>query len=113
MTGTKRGDDTAERQRIEDDIANYGCHLVSTRDDGYLPAFVYTIGLCELFGHPELICFGLKRSDGRNIQPRNGINSNRGQLTAGKQYTGFLQGYPIQFWRQQKNTTPYYEGYGG
>ena len=45
---------------VNDNIENYGCHLTFIEADNYLPTFVYSIGLFKKFGHPEIICFGLK-----------------------------------------------------
>ena len=60
MTAEHNEHDIEAKQAILDNIEKYGCHLTLIEADNYLPAFVYSIGLFEKFGHPELICFGLK-----------------------------------------------------
>jgi hypothetical protein len=42
------------------DIATYGLHVISVPGTHYLPSFTYSVGLLETYGHPEIICFGLK-----------------------------------------------------
>jgi hypothetical protein len=46
-------------QRVVDDVARYGWHLVGVNADLDGPAFAYTIGLVRTLGHPEVIMFGL------------------------------------------------------
>jgi len=53
-------DDAQERKEILKNIEEYGCHLILIEGDNYCPAFVYSIGLYQKFGHPEIICFGLR-----------------------------------------------------
>ncbi len=43
-----------DKQQILQNIEQYGCHLVLIEADNYLPAFVYSIGLYQKFGHPEI-----------------------------------------------------------
>jgi len=50
--------DEAE-QRLLDDIANFGWHLIAINVSEHGPAFVYSIGMMETLGHPEIIMFGL------------------------------------------------------
>ena len=50
--------DPAE-QKLVDDIANHGWHLVCVAAEGSEPAFVYSVGFMETFDHPEIIVFGL------------------------------------------------------
>ena len=46
-------------QSIIDNIREYGWHCTSVGGDEDSPAFSYSIGLWESFGHPELVIFGL------------------------------------------------------
>lgn len=46
------------RKEIVDNIEKYGCHVIMVSGD-HLPGSVYSIGLYEKFGHPEIICFGM------------------------------------------------------
>lgn len=90
--------EAASRQRIVDNIAKHGCHLVIIPEDNYMPAFVYTIGLYERFGHPELIMFGLKTdvmSSLLNDACQQIMEGNR--FEAGVLYEQFLKTNYIQF----------------
>jgi hypothetical protein len=46
-------------QKLVDDIARVGWHLMGVDRDANGPSFVYSIGLQVTFGHPEVIMFGL------------------------------------------------------
>ncbi len=46
-------------QRIVDDIAEFGWHLLSIHATADAPPFCYTIGLMHTLDHPEVILFGL------------------------------------------------------
>jgi hypothetical protein len=46
-------------QRLVDDIARVGWHLIGVDRDADRPSFVYSIGLMVTFDHPEVIMFGL------------------------------------------------------
>lgn len=52
--------DPAE-QRVLDDIAKFGWHLIQINAGEAQPGFVYSIGMMESLGHPEIIMFGLAR----------------------------------------------------
>ena len=80
----------------------------------YLPAFCYSIGLYQEYGHPEIICFGLKTEliqrlvndacvlikEGRALQPYT-------------EYNDFLNGCSVQFIPVHKDYYPNYLGHGG
>jgi hypothetical protein len=46
-------------QRLIDDIARIGWHLMGIPADAEGPSFVYSIGMMETLNHPEIIMFGL------------------------------------------------------
>lgn len=52
--------DIESKKAILADIEKFGCHVALFEKDNYLPGFAYTIGLYKTYGHPEIICFGLK-----------------------------------------------------
>ena len=99
---------------VNDNIEKYGCHLTLIEEDNYLPAFVYSIGLFKKFGHPEIICFGLKTDVTASI-----INyacdliKNGETFITCKLYRGFLEGYEIQFLKVDKEYYQNYVGYAG
>jgi Domain of unknown function (DUF4262) len=46
-------------QKVLDDVATHGWHVVRVFEDDAGPGFAYTIGLFKNYGHPEVIAFGL------------------------------------------------------
>ncbi|MCA9518371.1 MAG: DUF4262 domain-containing protein [Myxococcales bacterium] len=46
-------------QKLLDDVAQVGWHLVLVPEDADTPGWAYTIGLERSHGHPELVVFGL------------------------------------------------------
>ena len=102
------------KQAILDNIEKHGCHLALLEADNYLPAFIYSIGLFRKFGHPELICFGLKTEVMASILNHAcDLIKNGETLTTNKLYSGFLEGYDIQFLQVDKDYYPNYVGYAG
>jgi hypothetical protein len=114
MKGDHKQHDAEARKEILTNIEKFDCHLTLIEADNYLPAFVYSIGLYKKFKHPEIICFGLKTEVMAGI-----INHARDMVKAGKTfspnkpYTGFLEGYAIQFVRVDKEHYADYLGYAG
>ncbi|CAM4113771.1 MULTISPECIES: DUF4262 domain-containing protein [Flavobacterium] len=106
--------DKEAKERIVNDIKEYDCHLALLESDGYLPAFVYTIGLYEKFQHPEIIIFGLKTDVMAHL-----LNGLRDEIRKGKNYqpnqtySGLLEGYEIQFLEVKRENYPDYLGYAG
>ncbi|MBN9295702.1 MAG: DUF4262 domain-containing protein [Filimonas sp.] len=106
--------DAEAKQAILDNIEKYGCHLALLEGDNYLPPFVYSIGLFQKFGHPEIICFGLKTDVMATIINEVCRLAKAGErFVPGKLYPGFLQDYSIQFVEVAKEYYPNYLGYGG
>lgn len=52
------GDDETER-RVLADIATHGWHCVGIHPEGDEAGYVFTVGLFQTLGHPELVVFGL------------------------------------------------------
>ncbi|HEV2480944.1 MAG TPA: DUF4262 domain-containing protein [Puia sp.] len=105
--------DAAAKQKILDDIEQYGCHLALLSPTDYLPGFAYSIGLYQKFSHPELICFGLPEEVlGAVLNHACDLIKGGESLMPGKFYSGFLQGYDIQFLEVDKGYYPNYVGYG-
>jgi hypothetical protein len=114
MTDDHSQHDTEAKQTILDNIEKYGCHLALLEADNYLPAFVYSIGLFKKFGHPELICFGLKTDVMASIiNHAADLIKNGEALTPNKEYSSFLEGYNIQFLKVDKDYYQNYVGYAG
>ncbi|HEY4194149.1 MAG TPA: DUF4262 domain-containing protein, partial [Mucilaginibacter sp.] len=90
--------DLETKKAIIDDVEKFGCHLALIEDDNYLPEFVYSIGLFKNYNHPEIICFGLKGSlMGTMINHACDLIKKDAHFIPGKLYSGFLEGYDIQF----------------
>lgn len=88
--------DKVIQENIVNDMKAYDCHIVLLEDNGYLPAFAYSIGLYEKFNHPEIVIFGLKNDVmGRLInQIRDEIKN--GEIFKPKQtYSNLLEEYEI------------------
>lgn len=100
-----------DKQIIDSNIQLYGCHLVLIETNGYLPSFVYSIGLYQKFGHPEIICFGLKTNIAcRLINHACDLIKEGIVLQNNIRYSQFLQDYEIQFLSVSKD---YYRNYVG
>jgi hypothetical protein len=52
------GNDGRE-QRLIDDIARHGWHIVASEQNSTGPAHAYSVGLFHTFGHPEVLILGL------------------------------------------------------
>lgn len=114
MTDDHSQHDTEAKQTILDNIEKYGCHLALLEPDNYLPGFVYSIGLFKKFGHPEIICFGLKTEVmSAVLNHACDLIKNGETLTTKKLYSGFLEGYEIQFLQVDKDYYQNYVGYAG
>ena len=114
MTNEHSQHDLEARQTISKNIEEYGCHLAMIEADNYLPGFVYSIGLYKNYGHPEIICFGLKTEVMSTIINFACDLIKAGQvLLTGYEYKGFLEGYTIQFLPVNKAFYPDYLGYAG
>jgi hypothetical protein len=106
--------DKQAKEKIISDIKEYDCHLALIESDNYLPGFVYSIGLFEKFQHPEVIVFGLKTDVMGDI-----INHLRDEIRTGKtfksgtNYSGFLEGFEIQFLDVNQESYSDYFGYAG
>jgi hypothetical protein len=104
--------DAAAKQAILGDIEQYGCHLALLEPTDYLPGFAYSIGLYKRFDHPEIICFGLHSNVlGAVLNHACDLIKKSNRLTPGVDYSGFLEGYTVQFIEVDLNFYPNYVGY--
>jgi Domain of unknown function (DUF4262) len=80
------------------DIATYGWHVIKVYEDDEGPAFAFTIGLFQRFGHPELIVFGLPPDTMHLMLNGAGENVRAGRpYAAGLNYDDILEGYSCTF----------------
>ena len=97
MIDHRRNTATTEAQ-IRQDVAKHGFHTAFVEGDGYLPRFSYTIGLFHSYGHPEIICFGLKASVLNTVLIQAGQLVAQGEsLRTNHVYTNFLEAFRVQF----------------
>jgi hypothetical protein len=80
-------------------IEQFGCSVTSVFDpDEKEPPFSYSIGITKSCGAPELIIVGLNSKLGHAV-----VNLYNDKVRAGERfvpgvlYTGFLEGFPVQF----------------
>jgi len=48
-------------------IKKFGLQVITVNSTAYFPSFAYSIGLWEIYKHPEIICFGLPKDLGHAI----------------------------------------------
>lgn len=103
---------TAQEQKALDDIAQYGCHILTVFDDkGLVPDFAYSIGLFKNYKHPEIIIYGLPKQSMNDI-----LNYTAGMIKQGSSfkdeqpYSEILDGFLC--WSIPVNTK-YYEDHFG
>jgi len=96
-------------QQIIQDIEIYGCHLGFVEPDKCSAGYVYTVGLYKSFGHPEIVCFGLKTEVlGIIISNVKDLIIQEQHLIPNKLYGDFLDGYDMQFINVDKEHYPVY-----
>lgn len=102
MDGSEgQGEDLSEiQQRLREDVAQFGWHVLLIVGDEEGPGFAYSVGLQHSYGHPEIIMFGLRHETMHAI-----INLIGERVKAGACFTPdqvsdeFLQGYDVVFRR--------------
>jgi hypothetical protein len=51
-------------------VRKHGCHIVGIIGDEQGPPYAFSIGLFLNYGHPEIVIFGLDRSDSAGLHQR-------------------------------------------
>lgn len=96
---------------IQDNIDQYGWHIVSVLADEEGPSFSYSIGLFESFGHPEVIFVGLKIELAQILINNIGYSIKEGLIYEHDQfYTDILDNYKC---RMLKVDSSNYDAYVG
>jgi hypothetical protein len=99
-------------QKVLDDIATYGWHVVKVYEDEVGPGFAFSIGLFRTFGHPEVIMFGLPPDVMHQVINVIGTNIRAGKrYTAGPAYDDLIERYSCTFRQVPKRHYPEYLGY--
>jgi len=105
---------TEAEKRIIHDVEKYGFHKALLEDDGYLPGFVYSIGLYKTYQHPEIMIFGLKTDVMNHLLHSLAEEIKKGvKFKTGIDYNGIISDYPIRFIEVAKEHYPDYLGYCG
>lgn len=103
---------TKPEQKVIDDVAKHGWHVINVMEEGNLPGFSYSIGLTHTFEHPEVIVFGLKHSFLHQIVNNIGDEIRAGKsFQAGSDYEDILEGYPCRFRQVPQAIFPKYVGW--
>lgn len=99
------------RRTFASDVEEYGWHVILVPEDGEGPAFAYSVGLFQTFGHPEIIIFGLNVSvmheiiDGIAEQVKQGRRFTDGEIAS-----GILEGFDVRFCEVARRHYPEYLG---
>lgn len=56
-----------DENRIANDIAEYGCHVVLIPHFEGTPGWAFSVGLFERYGHPEIVVFGMSPENGHGL----------------------------------------------
>lgn len=90
--------DPAAKAALKADIEKNGWHLGFMESNGYIPRFAFTIGLFSEFGHPEVICFGMRKETLVGVLGGLAERVKAGEtLETDRDYTDFLQGFSVRF----------------
>lgn len=99
-------------QKLLNDIAEYGWHVVKVMEDEVGPGFGYSVGLYKTYGHPEVIVIGLKLDLIHSIINGIGEDIRSGKIfDTGHYYTGLIEGFDCYFTRVEKKYYDEYVGY--
>jgi hypothetical protein len=85
-------------QKVLDDVAQHGWHVMKVLEQSNSPGWAYSIGLYRTFNHPEIIVFGLNFDLMHSI-----INSVGNDVRSGKrcednrQYSELIEAYSCMF----------------
>jgi len=97
MTTTPEEKRAENDKRVADDVARFGCHVISVFDpEEKLPTFSYSVGIQASSGAPEAIVIGLRPNLGHSMINEYNDQVRRGaQFERGSRYQGFLEGFDI------------------
>lgn len=99
-------------QKVINDIAQFGWHLVMVNADEEGPGFVYSVGFLHTLGHPEVVMFGL---DGNLMGTV--INNMGRQIREGRNFAelglfeDLLEGYACRLIEVHESHQRVYLGY--
>jgi hypothetical protein len=86
-------------QKVLDDIAGFGWHVLLIPEDDEGPPFGYTIGMLKTFGHPEFVVVGLTDPEVMHqFLNALGAEVKRGRrFASGDSTPGIIEGFEVRF----------------
>jgi len=88
----------ATEQAIIKAVAAHACFHAGIRASSNVSQYMFSIGLWQTYSHPEVICFGLSDALLDYILQQVHAAIRAGQtFMHGRDYEGFIEGYPIRF----------------
>jgi hypothetical protein len=89
--------DAGEKKALAD-IEEYGCHVIHVLEDEEGPPFAYSVGVQKTSGVPEVMVIGLKQPIAHFVVNEYNTRVRAGErFRTGERYSGFLDGFPVQF----------------
>ena len=81
---------------IAESVRKHGWHAIAVEETADAPTLLYTIGLCQTFGHPEVMVFGWEARFAHSIVSDMVADMKKGQFySAGQTYPGLLDGFEV------------------
>ena len=99
-------------QRVLDDIAKFGWHMIGVQPGETDPRFTYTIGMMQTLDHPELVIVGLEDKTAATI-----LNLIGAEIRGGRPfrepglYEGIVKGFACKTRSVPVSSHPAYLGY--
>ena len=91
-------DSDAADEKALADIEKYGCHILHVQEEGDLPPFSYSMGVQRSSGAPEVVVIGLLEPIAHYVVNEYNRRIRSGERFApGQLYSGFLEGFDVQF----------------
>lgn len=97
--------------KLLSDIEKHGWHVINVLEDTEGPGFAYSVGLYQVFHHPEILIFGLSLNTMHEIINVIGNNIKSGtKFLASERYNEIVEDYTVAF---QVITKRHYDKYLG
>jgi len=94
----RTGDLDPSEQKLLDDVAEFGVHVVHVPEDDEGPGYSFTVGLWHSFEQPEIVVFGLDQDIAHDVL--NAIADEAAEerkYLADTRHDDVLIGYPVRF----------------
>jgi hypothetical protein len=86
----------SEDAEIAESVQRHGWHAIAVEGTEDEPPFVYTIGLCDRFDHPELVIVGLEAKVAHSLLSDMLAEIRTGRkYVPGETYRDLISGYPV------------------